>query len=310
MNLEKPFYKLPLALDVTGARKEISRLVTPEHWIDHASGFEGNFYIPITSYQGTINNLKRTPIEETHFAERLPEVRKLLKSFDLTIGISRLMRLAPGCSVPVHSDTNEYWDYRVRIHIPIMTSNSVFFSCGDQEVVMKAGEVWTFNNWIRHGVRNEGTEDRIHLVFDTRSTNVFDRKGSVRPDLGTVEQKDKLRLEHEPSSAIKGITELKASFKVLLDELGRINDSGEQDVEPWLDLINQHLKNWRGIEQAYGVGLSAIPKYQAAIKVAFQQAETLDSSLKLEANQVKVEALFKSRVVRGINLQMLFKGGK
>ncbi len=310
MNLEKPFYKLPLALDVTEARKEVSRLVTTEDWIDHASGFEGNFYIPITSYQGTINNLKRTPIEETHFAERLPEVRNLLKSFDLTIGISRLMKLAPGCSVPVHSDTNEYWDDRVRIHIPIMTSNSVFFSCGDQEVAMKADEVWTFNNWIRHGVRNEGTEDRIHLVFDTRSTNVFDSKGGVHPALSTVTQKGKLRLEHEPSTAIKGITELKASFKVLLDELGQISDSGKQGVEPWLDLIRQHFKNWQRIEETDGADISAIPKYQAAIKIAFQQADKLDSSLRLEANQVKVEALFKSRVVRGINLQMLFNGGK
>ena len=308
MNLKRPFYKLPMILDVALAREEISRLVTETDWIDHASGFTGNSYIPLTTYQGTINNLKRTPIKETYFAEGLEEVSKLLKSFDLTIGISRLMKLAPGCSVPVHSDTNEYWDDRVRIHIPLVTSNEVFFSCGDEEVSMAAGEAWTFNNWIKHGVRNEGQEDRIHLVFDTKSSNIFD--GSiVRSELARATGSDTFMLEKEHSRAIKKISDLKPSLQVIIDELGYIDNAKENEVQSWLNLITDHMERWQEIERQQGADFSTVPKYQAAVKTAFLEADNLGSSLRLKTNQVKVEVLFKSRVQQGINLQMLFKGG-
>lgn len=309
MNLKRPFYKLPVILDVTPARQEVSKLITEAEWIDHASGFAGNSYIPLTSYQGTINNLKRTPIKQTYFAERLEEVSKLLRSFNFTIGISRLMKLAPGYCVPVHSDTNEYWDDRVRIHIPLMTSDKVFFSCGNEEVVMAEGEAWTFNNWIKHGVRNEGNRDRIHLVFDTKSSNILDDTGSVHSGLASVAGSETFTLEQEPSRAIKRASELKSSLQVLIDELNRMDDSQSKEVRSWYQLITNHLKKWEDIEKQQGTDISAIPGYQAAIKTAFLEADNLGSALRLKTNKVKVETLFKSRVQQGINLKMLFNDG-
>ena len=38
--------------------------------------------------------------------------------------------------------------------------------CGDEEVTMREGELWWFDNKEEHEARNESDHDRIHLIFD------------------------------------------------------------------------------------------------------------------------------------------------
>lgn len=309
MNLKQPFFKFPVTRDITAAAEEVSQRIDKSDWIDHPSGFHGNSYIPITSYQGTINNLKKTPVKETKFSDRLPAVTRLLKSFGFTVGISRLMRLEAGCEVPVHSDTNEYWDKRVRVHIPLLSSEKVFFSCGNEEVVMVPGEVWTFNNWIRHGVRNEGADDRIHLVFDTEITHIFDKNGAPRNDLRQIMIPGELMLEKEPTPAIKSGAELQESLSVLVKELSDYNQEKEAAMT-WLNLMQRHKERWMAIENEFGLSVSAISKYQKAINIAMTEADALGDSLRLKANNARVLPVFKARVADAMNLQMLFSNGK
>jgi hypothetical protein len=310
MNLKQPFFKIPMLLDITEAATEVVQHLKESDWIDHPSSFAGNYYIPLTSYNGTINNLKKTPVKPTLFSEQLPAVTHLLKSFNLTIGISRLMRLKAGHDVPIHSDTNEYWDKRVRIHIPLITSNKVFFTCGNEEVIMSAGEVWTFNNWIKHGVRNEGTHDRIHLVFDTEAKYIFDSEGNLVNELEGNVESNELTLEKTPTPALKSGAELEASLFILIQELQSQGSKGKDEIGACLTLIHDHIKRWNAIEAEFGLGIGALPKYQEAIKSALEAADGLSDTLRIRANEAKIKLIFKTRVADAMNLQMLFSNEK
>ncbi|MBO3699053.1 aspartyl/asparaginyl beta-hydroxylase domain-containing protein [Roseivirga sp. E12] len=308
MNLKQPFFKLPIKMEVESAALEVVQKLNEADWLDHPSNFKKNSYVPILSHQGTLNNLKRTPVMPTLPSKRLPAVTRLLRFFNFRIGIARLMRLGAGYEVPVHSDTNEYWDKRVRIHIPLVTSKSVFFTCDGTEVVMAPGEVWTFDNWRRHGVRNEGTESRIHLVFDTEATNIFDDNGNLKTVLSEIKEQPELKLEDAVSPAIKSGAQLDETLGLIVKELELCNDKEEADA--WIRLIQTHGDRWKTIESSFGVDVQAMAYYKKAINDALQEAEKLGDSLRLKVNNAKVISLFKARVVNGMNLQMLFNHAK
>lgn len=53
-----------------------------------------------------------------------------------------------------------------RIHLPIITSDDVWFSVGGEAINMPVGELVEINNATVHSVENKGDEDRIHLIID------------------------------------------------------------------------------------------------------------------------------------------------
>merc|ERR1719221_2402032 len=87
------------------------------------------------------------------------------------------MKLAPGGFVDAHFDMSNYWDTRVRLHIPVRTNRHVIFSCGQRDEVhklnMKRGKVYLFDNHLGHSVKNGGKSPRIHLVLDMVGTRKF-----------------------------------------------------------------------------------------------------------------------------------------
>ena len=77
-----------------------------------------------------------------------------------------LTRLAPGLRIPRHRDEGFSLCYSHRVHIPIASNESVFFTVGGEEIAMKEGQVWEINNMREHAVRNDGETPRIHLIVD------------------------------------------------------------------------------------------------------------------------------------------------
>jgi len=53
-----------------------------------------------------------------------------------------------------------------RIHIPIVTHERVHFFIEDVDHSMKVGDILEIDNTKFHSVRNDGAEDRIHLIID------------------------------------------------------------------------------------------------------------------------------------------------
>ncbi len=83
------------------------------------------------------------------------------------------MRLAPGAKMPLHSDINYHWYKRVRVPIPITTTEQVQFFCHDKQVHMGAGECWIFHSWKLHKVENNSDQYRGHLVIDLAGSSQF-----------------------------------------------------------------------------------------------------------------------------------------
>lgn len=90
-----------------------------------------------------------------------------------------ISRMAPGVSIPLHSDRIHaaeaaYPDrmppalYYERYQIALSSAPGVLFRADDEEVHMSAGEVWWFNNCVEHEVVNNSGVDRISLVVDIR----------------------------------------------------------------------------------------------------------------------------------------------
>lgn len=124
--------------------------------------------LPLVAIDGDAGNEGyRGAMRPTPELEQSPYLASLLAVLGVTLGRTRLMRLAGQAEVSRHVDQGYYWAERVRVHVPIMTQPSVRFECGDQAVHMAEGECWIFDTWREHRVLNQGDQARVHLVADT-----------------------------------------------------------------------------------------------------------------------------------------------
>src|SRR5215207_7190582 len=187
MRLPKPFYRLPLRFDVERLRAEVSAL--PAHaWVRHPNDIKGNSAARLISVDGSENDDVSGRMQATAHLQQSPYIRQILASFGVVWSRSRLLRLAPGATVPEHADINYHWFTRVRLHIPIITRPEVRFYCGDQVVHMAAGEAWVFDNWRSHRVENFTSDERIHLVADTSGSAAFWRMVAQSESASEVRQ--------------------------------------------------------------------------------------------------------------------------
>jgi quercetin dioxygenase-like cupin family protein len=78
---------------------------------------------------------------------------------------AKIVCLPPGHKVYPHIDRGEYYRLRNRYHL-VLKSTGSWMRAGDEEVRMRTGELWWFDNDQVHEASNDGDVDRIHLIFD------------------------------------------------------------------------------------------------------------------------------------------------
>lgn len=105
----------------------------------------------------------------------IPEARALVFGLMAAVQGERLGRcivnkLRPGGRIFAHSDAPEHADYWDRFHVVLHSQPGVLFRCGDEQAVMRTGEIWWFDNRVEHEVVNNSADDRIHLVVDIRTS--------------------------------------------------------------------------------------------------------------------------------------------
>ena len=83
-----------------------------------------------------------------------------------TLGRATLVALLPLGRVFPHIDSGTYYQFRDRYHLVIRSSNGSRIATDSGEVLMREGEVWVFNNKVRHWAKNPSNKPRIHLIFD------------------------------------------------------------------------------------------------------------------------------------------------
>ncbi len=166
MRLPEPLLRLPIAFDVETLAAEVNALPTTA-WTPHPDNIPGNAAVRLITPGGEMTEGTQGRMGPTPYLHACPYVMSVLGAIGAVWGRTRLMRLAPGASVPPHVDTNFYWRKHVRIHVPIVTNSDVVFTCDGRSAHMGAGECWVFDTFSRHGVVNGGTAARVHLVADT-----------------------------------------------------------------------------------------------------------------------------------------------
>lgn len=84
------------------------------------------------------------------------------------IGRVMFVNLPPGGHITPHADEGEYAAKRNRYHVPITTNKATKVCVGPEadEYHLEVGYIYQLANKQVHSVWNEGTTDRIHLVFD------------------------------------------------------------------------------------------------------------------------------------------------
>ena len=80
--------------------------------------------------------------------------------------------------VPAGGDISGHYDgeashYIHKIHVPLITNDKVLFRVGRKETHLPAGEIFEVNNKRVHAVKNGGTTDRIHLIFECYNTDDY-----------------------------------------------------------------------------------------------------------------------------------------
>ncbi|MEO8296355.1 MAG: aspartyl/asparaginyl beta-hydroxylase domain-containing protein [Burkholderiales bacterium] len=103
----------------------------------------------------------------------LPQARPLIFGLMARVegeqlGRCLITRLKPGACITPHCDGGAPATFYDRFHILLQSQPGALFRAGDEQVQMKAGEVWWFDNTQEHEVRNHSSDDRITMIVDIR----------------------------------------------------------------------------------------------------------------------------------------------
>lgn len=126
---------------------------------------------------------KRRDVHESRFtsaSKLFPAIRSFLlesaATLDGELSRAKVVRLPPGGVVYPHIDRGEYYRIRDRYHFVLQSDEGNLLTCDDEEIWMKAGELWWFDNKKEHSAVNASNTPRIHIIFD-----LFHKPGAIQP---------------------------------------------------------------------------------------------------------------------------------
>jgi aspartyl/asparaginyl beta-hydroxylase (cupin superfamily) len=93
---------------------------------------------------------------------------------DADLSRAKIVCLPAGRKVYPHVDRGAYYRLRGRYHLVLKSSAGSWMRAGDEEVRMREGELWWFDNDQVHEAHNDGDEDRIHIIFDLLPASMRD----------------------------------------------------------------------------------------------------------------------------------------
>ncbi len=100
------------------------------------------------------------------FPKALAFCRCIAEGLEAELGRATLVALLPNSRVFPHIDAGAYYRVRDRFHLVLKSEQGSPLCAGKESVVMQPGELWVFDNKVRHWADNPSAETRIHLIFD------------------------------------------------------------------------------------------------------------------------------------------------
>ena len=309
MKIEKEFIKFPFSIDADRLRHEIEALPA-EAWQPHPTGFAGNSAVPLISVDGAANDDFNGPMSPTPYLKACPYMQQVLAHFRVPLARARLMRIAPGCQVPPHSDIHYHWFTRARIHVPIVTDPRVSFYCNGKTVHMAEGEAWVFDNWLQHGVENPTEIYRTHLVADTLGSAAF--WSLIEQVVDADEQGYELPTEHidfHPNRDVNILTERFNTPNVmppaemewlaedLLDDVLAANFHTPHEVQAFVALVRAFCRDWRMLWSLFGPTEEDWSRYQDLRMWLIDELAKISTPLELASNGTKAKRVLHARIL-------------
>jgi hypothetical protein len=307
LRLSRPFFQLPVLFEVARLQAEVAALPAAA-WVQHPDAVPGNSATRLISAGGDETDSINGDMLPTRWLAAMPYVRQALAGFGVVWSRSRLMRLAPGASVPQHADINYHWHTRVRLHIPVFTRPEVRFHCDGQSVHMAAGEAWIFDNWRRHHVENNASAERIHLVADTTGTAAFWEFAC-----GQLPPRDQWRTaKWDPGVSPRLLTESNqrlpvmpsAEVQLLVDdlraELTVVTDTAETNSRAarFSKMLESFVLDWRQLCALHGVGGPGRPDFLRLAGAVREAAKPLANGLVMRSNDASALLVLEKRILQ------------
>ncbi|MEM8693277.1 MAG: aspartyl/asparaginyl beta-hydroxylase domain-containing protein [Pseudomonadota bacterium] len=134
--------------------------------------------------KSAIRGRERRDVHESRWttsSNKFPLASTFLENFAVEqkslLGRAKIVCLPAGKRVYPHIDRGMYYRVRNRYHLVLRSTAGSWMKAGDEEVRMREGELWWFDNDQMHEASNDGDEDRIHMIFDmlpaARANDVF-----------------------------------------------------------------------------------------------------------------------------------------
>lgn len=265
IRFQRPFVRLPIRFSAEALAAEVAAL-PPSAWVSHPDGYKGNNAVRLISPGGQETDKFAGPMAPTPHLRRCPYIVEVMSELGGVWGRSRLMGLAAGAEVPPHVDSHRHWQTHIRIHIPIITSPAVEFTCGGETVHMAPGECWTFDSFRFHEVHNRGSEHRVHLVLDTvGGPRLFDllEQAQAEPDAPAREflpgsgKGEPIRFERINVPVVMSPWEMRCHVELLMDET-----IPHPLADTVFHRIERFMQEWGALWAEYGPADPGVPHYQ------------------------------------------------
>ena len=178
----KNFYQVHTGLDVAPLMLELKS--QPELWDENTLRTEhpGTAHSHVSDIWLRFNEIQDDALTVIDDKECInyPSIYKLpaAQSFifwlmarvkGVQLGRCLITKLSPGGVITPHVDMGAPADYYERYHIVLSGYNGSIFRAGDEQVTMRTGDVWWFDNKQEHEVMNNSADHRIHMIIDIRS---------------------------------------------------------------------------------------------------------------------------------------------
>ena len=293
MRLEEPLLRLPLRFDADVLAAEIATLPDTA-WVAHPDKLPGNEAVRLVTPGGAAIEDVSGTMAPTPYLISLPYIMAAMAAIGAVWGRGRLMRLSAGALVPSHVDTNFYWRKHVRIHVPIVTTPDVLFSCGHQTVHMAAGECWIFDTFASHRVRNGGTAARVHLVIDTVGGEwLWDLIEEARR-LGPASDPTAYPLLAAGTTPVRALTFERADGTTVMSpwELRyHVAFLGEQArphprLATVMKRMDRFVAGWSGVWASHGASPEGVPFYRGLISALERELPNLGGQRLMLRNQL------------------------
>ena len=305
MKLQTPFIKLPFRFDVARLQQEVAAF-PEEAWVRHPNNLDGNSALRLITVGGGENDDVAGPMAMTPHLKASPYLQQVLAHFGVVWSRSRLMRLGPGATVPMHTDINYHWHHRVRLHIPVVTRPEVSFHCDDQVVNMAEGDAWIFDNWRPHKVENRSDVTRIHLVADTTGNSRFWDMAHAAASQDLPVQ----AVPFQPGARVGIATEQHNVYRVMppseVDDLLRdlveesvslkAGDAGAADMRELQRIFYGFRQDWRQLWSLFADSDRGVPHYRKRLEMLLQQVQVLGDDLRVRSNQMPVLRVVGQRI--------------